>query len=165
MIRPLTTLAVLGSLAAVAAGCGSSSDSDSAGGSSQSGGAPQADPAKGEVRFLTPAAGAETGPKVKATVALKNFEIAPKAVGQAPRLGQGHLHFTMDGGKYDRPRYAGDNGLLGKKLGVSGAYSPALRPFITYSHLPPGRHELVVALANNNHTSVGVTAKVKFTVK
>jgi hypothetical protein len=165
MIRSLTILAVLGSWAAVAVGCGGSSDDGANGGSSQSSDAPQADPSKGEVRFVTPAAGAKTGPKVKATVALKNFEIAPKAVGQAPRLGQGHLHFTMDGGKYDRPRYAGNNGLLGKKLGVSGTYSPALAPYITYSHLPPGKHELVVALANNNHTSVGVTAKVKFTVK
>jgi hypothetical protein len=164
MIRSMTIVAVVGSAAAAAVGCGGSSD-DAGGGSSQSSAAPQADPSKGEVRFVTPTAGAKTGPKVKVTVALKNFEIAPKAVGQAPRLGQGHLHFTMDGGKYDRPRYAGNNGLLGKKLGVTGTYSPALAPFITYSHLPPGKHELVVALANNNHTSVGVTAKVKFTVR
>jgi hypothetical protein len=165
MIRSLTIMALLGSWAAVAVGCGSSSNDDSGGGASQSSDTAQADPSKGEVRFLTPAAGAKTGSKVKVTVGLKNFEIAPKAVGQAPRLGQGHLHFTMDGGKYDRPRYAGNNGLLGKKLGVTGTYSPALQPFITYSHLPPGKHQLVVALANNNHTSVGVTAKVKFTVK
>jgi hypothetical protein len=165
VIRSLTIVATLSSCAAVAVGCGGSSDNGTSDGSSKSSDAPQADPTKGEVHFLTPAAGARTGPTVKATVALKDFEIAPKAVGQAPRLGQGHLHFIMDGGKYDRPRYSGKNGLLGKKLGVTGTYSPALAPFITYKHLPPGKHQLVVALANNNHTSVGVTANVKFTVK
>jgi hypothetical protein len=164
VIRSLTTMAILGCAAAAAAGCGSSSD-DSGGGSSQSVDAPQANPDKGEVRFLTPTKGAKTGPTVTAKVALKHFEIAPNAVGQAPRFGQGHLHFTMDGGKYDQPRYSGANGLIGKKLGVNGKYSPALAPTITYRHLPPGKHELVVALANNNHTSVGVNATAKFTVK
>ena len=164
MIRSLTIMAILASAAAVASGCGSSSDG-SGGGSSQPVAAPQANPDKGEVRFLTPTDGAKTGPTVTAKVALKHFQIAPGAVGQAPRLGQGHLHFTMDGGKYDHPRYSGKNGLLGKKLGVSGKYSPALAPTITYRHLPPGKHVLVVALANNNHTSVGVQTKAKFTVK
>jgi hypothetical protein len=163
VIRALTILAILGSAATAASGCGTSDESG--GGSSQSVGVPQANPHKGEVRFLTPTNGGKTGPAVKAKVALKHFEIAPSAVGQAPRFGQGHLHFTMDGGKYDQPRYSGKNGFLGKKLGVSGKYSPALTPTITYRHLPPGKHELVVALANNNHTSVGVQAKVTFTVK
>jgi hypothetical protein len=163
-MRCLTIVAILGSAAAAAAGCGSSSG-DSGGTSSQSVGVPQANPDKGEVRFVSPANGAKTGPDVTAKVALKNFEIAPGAVGQAPRVGQGHLHFTMDGGKYDLPRYSGKNGLLGKKLGVNGKYSPALAPTITYRHLPPGKHVLVVNLANNNHTSVGVDAKVAFTVK
>jgi hypothetical protein len=164
VFRVVTIIAIVGSAAAAACGCGKSSGKSS-GGSSQSAGAPQANPDKGEVRFLTPANGAKSGPTVSAKVALKHFEIAPAAVGQAPRFGQGHLHFTMDGGKYDHPRYSGKNGLLGKKLGVSGKYSPALAPTITYRHLPPGKHELVVALANNNHTSVGVQAKVEFTVK
>jgi hypothetical protein len=162
--RSLAIMVMLGFAAAGAAGCGSSSD-NSRGGSSQSVDAPQANPDKGEVRFLTPTSGAKTGPTVTAKVALKHFEIAPNAVGQAPRFGQGHLHFTMDGGKYDQPRYSGKNGLLAKKLGVEGKYSPAIAPTITYRHLPPGKHELVVALANNNHTSVGVQAKAKFTVK
>jgi hypothetical protein len=164
VIRALTILAILGSAATAASGCGGSSGGSGAG-SSQSVGAPQANPDKGEVRFVAPTAGAKTATTVTAKVALKHFEITPAAVGQAPRFGQGHLHFTMDGGKYDHPRYSGMNGLLGKKLGVNGRYSPALAPTITYRHLPPGKHELVVALANNNHTSVGVQAKVTFTVK
>jgi hypothetical protein len=164
VIRALTILAMLGSTAAAASGCGGSADK-SGNGSSQSAGVPQANPDKGEVRFLAPTTGAKTAATVTAKVALKHFVIAPGAVGQAPRFGQGHLHFTMDGGKYDQPRYSGKNGLLGKKLGVNGTYSPALAPTITYRHLPPGKHVLVVALANNNHTSVGVQAKAKFTVK
>ena len=164
MIRALTIMAIVGSAAATASGCGGSSGG-AGGESTQPVGASQSNPDKGEVRVLTPTNGAKTGPTVTAKVALKHFEIAPTAVGQAPRLGQGHLHFTMDGGKYDQPRYSGKNGLLGKKLGVSGKYSPALAPTITYRHLLPGKHTLVVALANNNHTSVGVQAKVKFTVK
>jgi hypothetical protein len=55
--------------------------------------------------------------------------------------------------------------LLAKKLDVAGHYSPGLSPEITYKRLPPGKHELEVYLANNNHTNVGVEAKVEFTVK
>jgi hypothetical protein len=151
-------------VAAVAiAGCGSSSDDSTQ--SSSSSGAPAASKPKGEVHFVTPQKGAKTSSTVHVRVALKDFKIAPGAVGQAPRPGQGHLHFKMDEGKFDTPRYSGKNGLLGKKLGVTHSYSPALAPTITYSHLPPGKHELEVYLANNNHTNVGVEASVKFTVK
>jgi hypothetical protein len=144
------------------AGCGSSSSSSDDGGGAQPAAGP---PAKGQVRFVTPSNGSKTGSTVTVKVALKNFHISPGTVGQAPRPGQGHLHFLMDHGKFDYPRYSGKNGLLGKKLHVNGAYSPALAPTITYKHLPPGRHTLVVNLANNNHTNVGVHAKVKFTVR
>jgi hypothetical protein len=86
-------------------------------------------------------------------------------VGMAPVPGVGHLHFMLDGGKFDYPRYSGPNGMIGKKLGVAGAYSPALAPHITYSHLPPGRYTLVCMLANNNHTPVGVEAKETIVVR
>jgi len=106
------------------------------------------------------------GPKVihagssfKTSVVLSHFHIAGNMVGKAPVPGMGHLHFMLDGGKFDYPRYSGPNGQLGKKLGVAGAYSPAIAPRITYSHLPPGRYTLVCMLANNNHTPTGVDAK------
>jgi hypothetical protein len=110
------------------------------------------------VRFNRPAV-VRSGGTVKVSVALAHFHIAPSMVGKAPVPGMGHLHFMLDGGKFDYPHYSGANGVLGKKLGVAGAYSPALTPSITYSHLPPGRYTLVCMLANNNHTPTGVEAK------
>jgi hypothetical protein len=146
---------------AALAGCGGSSSGGDTGTSAKA--APPAP--KGEIHFVAPADGAKTGSTIHAKVALKNFQINARTVGQAPRPGQGHLHFKMDEGKFDYPKYSGKNGFLAKKLGVTGTYSPALAPSITYSHLPPGKHELEVYLANNNHTNVGVEAKVEFTVK
>lgn len=148
------------------AGCGSSDNSST----STSSSSPATQPAaatgpKPTVRFVTPKDGADLSGAVKAKVALTNFQIAPQAVGQAPRPGQGHLHFQMDGGKFDFPKYSGPNGLIAKKLGVTGHYSPALGPTITYKHLPPGKHKLEVYLANNNHTNVGIEAKVAFTIR
>jgi hypothetical protein len=105
------------------------------------------------------------GSTFKAAVRLDHFHIAPNMVGMAPVPGVGHLHFMLDGGKFDYPRYSGPNGMIGKKLGVAGAYSPALAPHITYSHLPPGRYTLVCMLANNNHTPVGVEAKETIVVR
>lgn len=106
-----------------------------------------------------------TGSSFKVSVDLSHFHIAPNMVGMAPMPGVGHLHFMLDGGKFDYPRYAGANGVLGKKLGVAGAYSPALTPNITYSHLPPGRYTLVCMLANNNHTPTGVETKETIVVR
>jgi hypothetical protein len=85
-------------------------------------------------------------------------------VGKAAVPGEGHLHFTMDGGRYDFPRYSGANGALAVTLGVQGRYSPSVTPGITYRGLPPGRHTLVVHLANNDHTDVGPTATTMFTL-
>lgn len=156
-------MAAVGCVIALA-GCGSSSKNDT----STTSGAQQPVPASGPkptVRFVTPKPDATLSGAVKAKVALTNFQIAPQAVGQAPRPGQGHLHFVMDEGKFDFPKYSGPNGLIAKKLGVTGHYSPALGPTITYKHLPPGKHKLEVYLANNNHTNVGIETSVKFTVK
>jgi hypothetical protein len=153
---------ILVALALTIAGCGDSSDDKSA---SKTESAPPASASKGTVRFVAPKDGGKTGSTVRAKVALKDFDISPKTVGQAPRPGQGHLHFKMDEGKFDKPKFSGKNGQLAVKLGVAGKYSPSLAPTITYSHLPPGKHELEVYLANNNHTNVGVEAKVEFTVK
>jgi hypothetical protein len=141
------------------AGCGSSDSTRTSAGSQQPAAANAPRPT---VRFVTPKQDATFSGAVKAKVALTNFQIAPQAVGQAPRPGQGHLHFRMDGGKFDYPKYSGPNGLIAKKLDVTGHYSPALSPVITYKHLPPGKHKLEVYLANNNHTNVGIEAEVAF---
>ncbi|MEA2404045.1 MAG: hypothetical protein QOE08_692, partial [Thermoleophilaceae bacterium] len=70
-----------------------------------------------------------------------------------------------DGGKYDFPKFSGANGKLAVKLGVDGKYSPALAPTISYKHLPKGKHEVEVYLANNNHTNIGPEAKAEVVVR
>jgi hypothetical protein len=116
------------------------------------------------VAFTKPKPNATEGTSVTARVKLTNFKIDPKNVGKAPQPGKGHLHFTMDGGKYDYPKYSGANGQLAKKLGVTGKYSPSVAPTITYKGLPKGKHTLTVQLANNNHSNAGATASVSFKV-
>src|SRR5436190_13002678 len=90
------------------------------------------------VKFATPKAGATTGSNVTFTVKLTNFKLDPSDVGKARKANRGHLHFAMDGGKFDYPRYSGANGQLAVKLGIAGKYSPSVTPSITYKHLPKG---------------------------
>jgi len=117
------------------------------------------------VAFVTPRAGQTEHSTVSVRVRLDHFVLDPAAVGMSPRPGHGHLHFELDGGRFDRTRYSGANGALAAKLGVSGMYSPAVVPHITYRRLPPGRHRLEVYLANNNHTRTGVDAETTFVVR
>ena len=137
----VTLLALIGSTVALASPSGSSS-----------------------VRFVTPKVNAVTKSKVTFTVKLTKFKINAAAVGKAPRAGEGHLHFQMDKGKLDYPRYSGANGKLAVKLGVAGTYSPAVKPTITYRNLPRGKHTLKVFLAKNNHEN-SKSAKITFTVR
>jgi hypothetical protein len=163
----LLSSAVL-AVAVVLAGCGSSDNdrSDSTGASAPATSAPPAptDP-NSTVKFSEPKEGATEGDKVKIKVKLEGFKIDPAAVGKSPQPGVGHLHFAMDGGKYDYSKYSGPNGKLAEQLGVDGKYSPSITPTITYTNLPAGKHEVEVYLANNNHTPTGVEAKTDFTVK
>jgi hypothetical protein len=115
--------------------------------------------------FVTPKNDSDQSGTVKVKVKLTDFRIDPASVGKSPQPGVGHLHFAMDGGKYDNAKYSGPNGKLAEQLGVDGKYSPSLAPTITYSNMPAGKHELEVFLANNNHTPTGVEAKTAFTVK
>jgi hypothetical protein len=117
------------------------------------------------VEFVTPKDGATVGDRFTADVTLENFELDPEGVGKSPVPGKGHLHFQLDGGKFDIPENSGENGQIAKQLGVDGKYSPAVEPTITYEEIPPGDHTLVVFLANNNHTDTGVEAQTRFTVK
>ena len=126
---------------------------------------PASPPAKPSVTFVKPKEGAEAGSKFTADVKLANFTIDPKSVGKSPVPGKGHLHFTIDGGRYDEPAYSGANGKLAAKLGVDGKYSPSVATTITYANIPPGKHKLECYLANNNHTPTGAEAETEFTVK
>jgi len=154
--------ALAATVAVAVAGCGSSSNEQAA--PAVQAKSMAAAVAKASVRFNGPSVIHSNG-SFKTTVVLSHFHIAPGLVGKPPVPGMGHLHFMLAGGKYDYPRYSGANGMLGKKLGVAGAYSPALAPHITYSHLPPGRYTLICMLANNNHTPTGVEAKQTIVVR
>jgi hypothetical protein len=169
-MRSKMALACVAGAAALAfAGCGDDDDGGqdtggSAGTSTADTGASSGGP-KPSVVFVTPKDGSTTGDKFTAKVKLENFELDPNAVGKSPVPGKGHLHFQLDGGRFDIPENSGANGKLAKKLGVDGKYSPAVAPEITYEKIPPGEHTLEVYLANNNHTDTGVEAETEFTVK
>lgn len=94
------------------------------------------------VAFVSPEDGAATGDPVTAEVTLENFEIDPANVGKTNADGLGHLHFSLDGGEFDNPKYSGANGELAAQLGTDGQYSPATEPTITYTGLPAGEHTL-----------------------
>src|SRR5262245_58766336 len=119
-------IAVLG-----VAACGSGNDNNQSTTNAATGGNPG-------VTFTSPADGSMQGDKVTATVDLRIFQIDAADVGKAKAEGKGHLHFSMDGGKYDEPKYSGANGKLAVQLGTNGQYSPAVMPTITYTGLPPG---------------------------
>ena len=89
------------------------------------------------VRFVTPTVNQTTPSTVVVRVALTNFSLDPADVGKRNKAHRGHLHFQMDGGKFDYPKYSGPNGSLAKTLGIAGKYSPSIAPTIVYSHLRP----------------------------
>jgi ABC-type oligopeptide transport system substrate-binding subunit len=158
--RTLPTFALVACASLAVAACGSSSSSST---SSTSTSATVSAPGA-SVSIVTPKNGSTTSSTVAAKVTIKNFKLAPNQVGKTAVQGEGHLHFSMDGGKYDQPKYSGANGKLAKQLGVAGQYSPSVTPTVTYTGLPKGKHTLVVYLANNDHTDTGVQAKTTFTV-
>jgi hypothetical protein len=160
LVLPVSALAAL-SLAA----CGDD-DKESSSASTTPAPAPQkVEGPKIGVAFEKPKPDKTVGSKFTAVVKLSNFELDPKDVGKKPALGKGHLHFSLDGGKFDYPKYSGANGKLAKKLGVTGKYSPSVEPKITYKDIPKGKHTLKVELANNDHSAAGATASAAFTVK
>jgi hypothetical protein len=117
------------------------------------------------VAFKKPKPNSKVGAKFTAVVKLSNFKLDPKDVGKKPALGKGHLHFSLDGGKFDFPKYSGANGKLAKKLGVTGKYSPSVTTEITYKNIPKGKHTLKVELANNDHSPAGASATDSITVQ
>jgi plastocyanin len=147
-------------------GCGSKKKSSASTTTTSTTAAPKTVGAPGaKVSVVNPKNGSTQGSTVPVKVKLSNFKLAPSQVGKAAKQGKGHLHFSIDDGKYDFPKYSGANGKLAVKLGVQGKYSPSVTPSITYRNLPAGKHKLEVYLANNDHTNTGVEANTSFTVK
>lgn len=147
---------------AAIAGCGGNGESSGKPGTARANphyGAPGA-----TVRFVSPRRRVSLRGPVRVEVRVRGFRLERRGVGKPPRRGFGQLHFRMDGGRYDKPRYSGANGALAARLGVAGRYSVAAAPRITYRGLPAGRHTLVVALANNDLSEVGVQARTSFTM-
>ena len=164
-MKLLSTLAVTSAVAF--AGCGGDDEQQQAATPEPTPIEAEATPeaTQAEVTFASPTDGETVSGPVKVRVDLSGFEIDSENVGKEPEAGKGHLHFTMDGGKFDKPKYSGANGDLAVKLGVDGKYSPAVAPEITYSKLPPGEHTLEVHLANNDHSDAGAHAETRFTVE
>lgn len=173
MRRALSVLAV--PLAAFAVGCGDDekSDTTNSGGAAATSTTEQTDQASttetgkpgSKVEIVQPKDGSKTSGTVKVKVRLADFQLAPKSVGKPNKEGEGHLHFSLDGGKFDKPKYSGENGKLAVKLGVDGKYSPSVTDSITYKNIPSGKHTLEVYLANNDHSDTGVEAEAEFTVQ
>src|SRR3954452_24476523 len=166
--RPLNAAAGLAAVAALAgvsvSGCGGhSGDSNGRAGTASANphyGAPGAKP-----RLLSPRRRASLSTPVRVVVRVSGFRLDGKDLGKAPKRGFGHLHFRMDGGKYDRARFSGPGGALAARLGVAGRYSVATSPVVTYKGLPAGRHTVVVTLANNDLSETAVHARTVVTVK
>jgi hypothetical protein len=116
------------------------------------------------VKFVAPKQ-MEVKSKVTFTVQLKGFKIDGKAVGMANAANRGHLHFSLDKGMYDFPKYSGANGKLAQQLGIAGKSSPAVTPSIAYANLPKGKHTITVFLVNNDHSDTGAKAAMSFVVK
>lgn len=139
----------------------------------------EATPGEPGIVIVSPRNGArQTSRAVVVKVKVRNFRLAPEHFGDEPRLGEGHLRFSLNrvpncvdpvkleraeqsavgrgrllGTSFDFPRYSGPNGLLGSRIGSTGSYSPATRPEIYYHELPAGFYRLVITLAQNNDTA------------
>jgi len=162
----LTLLALAGGAAVVlATGEDSSADTDS-----------HAMPGQPQVEVLTPRNGSRhQNNSAIVRVDVENFRLAPEHFGGQPRLGEGHIKFSLNrvpdcvdpeklaeaeasprgsgrltGPSFDYPEYSGANGILAEQVGGAGSYSPATEPNILYANLHRGFYRLVVTLARNN---------------
>lgn len=112
-----------------------------------------------------PAAGSTVGDTTTVEVKLPDdFTINAENVGKENAEGEGHLHYQLDGGKFDKLPYS-ETGALAAKLGIEGKYSPNVKPTLTYKGLPKGDHQLVVFLANNDHSHTDRQYATTFTVE
>jgi hypothetical protein len=178
--------AIFAVLAAVAGAALATAATEESGDASNSG------PARGEpsVEVISPRNGArQENRAVVVKVKIHNFRLAPRRFGREPRLGEGHLRFSLHrvpdcvypgklrraeespvgrgrliGRSFDFARHSGPNGQLAERIGASGSYSPATRPEIYYHDLPAGFYRLVITLAHNNGATTPHHAVTNFQI-
>ncbi len=147
-------------------------------------------PGQPSVDIISPRNGArQTGHAVVVKATVHNFHLAPLQFGHDPRLGEGHIRFSLKrvpdcvdpvkllhainspignsrlvGRSFDYPRYSGPNGVLAERIGTSGSYSPSTRPEIFYRDLPPGFYRLILNLAQNSGATTPVHAVTNFQI-
>jgi hypothetical protein len=147
-------------------------------------------PGEPSVTVVSPRNGARQRSRaVVVKVEVHNFHLSPQHFGGEPMLGEGHIRFGLNrvpdcvdpvklqraiespfgkerlvGRSFDYPRYAGPNGVLGERIGVSGSYSPATRPEIYYHNLKPGFYRLVINLAQNDGSTTPFHAVTNFQI-
>lgn len=181
-------IAIFAALAAVAAAAATVVIFANDGSGSPSGGSEL--PGEPNVEIVSPRNGArQTSHAVVVKVRVHNFRLAPSSFGGEPRLGEGHIRFSLNrvpncvdpvklqraeespvgrgrlvGASFDFPRYAGPNGVLAEEIGSSGSYSPATRPEIYYHELPTGFYRLVVNLARNSGATSPYHAVTNFQI-
>jgi hypothetical protein len=147
-------------------------------------------PGQPSVEIVSPRNGArQTSHAVVVKATVRNFRLAPLRFGRDPRLGEGHIRFSLKrvpdcvdpvkllhainspigngrlvGRSFDYPRYSGPNGVLAERIGTSGSYSPGTRPEIFYRDLPPGFYRLILNLAQNSGAPTPVHAVTNFQI-
>jgi hypothetical protein len=147
-------------------------------------------PGRPSVEIVSPRNGArQTSHAVVVKARIENFRLAPRQFGRPPRLGEGHIRFSLKrvpdcvdpkklldavnsplgngrlfGASFDYARYAGPNGVLAERIGSAGSYSPSTRPEIFYHGLPPGFYRLVLNLAQNSGAVTPTHAVTNFQI-
>lgn len=147
-------------------------------------------PGRPDVEVVSPRNGArQRSHAVVVKVKVRNFQLAPHRFGGEPQLGQGHIRFGLNrvpdcvdpvkleraiesplgrgrlvGASFDFPRYSGPNGVLAKRIGSDGSYSPATLPQIYYRDLRPGFYRLVIDLAQNDGSTTPFHAVTNFQI-
>jgi hypothetical protein len=142
------------------------------------------------VEIISPRNGArQSAHAVVVKVEIENFKLAPRHFGGEPRLGEGHIRFSLNrvpdcvdpvklqraldspigkgrlvGASFDYASFSGPNGILAERIGSSGSYSPATRPEIYYKDLPTGFYRLVINLAQNNGATTPNHAVTNFEI-
>lgn len=101
------------------------------------------------IRITAPANGATVlAGDVRVDVDVENFNIVDKA-GQAPVLGEGHVHFYMDlttlPSTAGQPATPPDPGIL---------WAHVTDDTYTFTNVSPGVHTFAAQLVNNDHTPV-----------